>query len=85
MSFLHAVVERIRGRKCEKLVKRTGSEVALSAGVEAGVTTLKDKYLFKMVLSENKRYRRNHQFLIVHDVPWLMQSITNTVQNAAIH
>ena len=36
MSFLHAAVERIRGRKCEKLVKRTGNEVALSAGVEAG-------------------------------------------------
>ncbi len=33
---MHAAVEKIRGRKCEKLVKRTGNEINLSAGVEAG-------------------------------------------------
>jgi uncharacterized protein YdgA (DUF945 family) len=36
MNFLHTAVERIRGRRCEKLVKRTGNEVTLSAGVEVG-------------------------------------------------
>lgn len=36
MNFLHDAVERIRGRKCEKLVKRIGTEVTLSVGVEAG-------------------------------------------------
>lgn len=36
MSFFHAALESIKGRKCEKLVKRTGNEVSLSAGVEAG-------------------------------------------------
>jgi hypothetical protein len=37
MSFLHAAVEKIKGKKCEKLVKRSGNEVALSAGLEVGV------------------------------------------------
>lgn len=37
MSLLHAAVEKIKGRRCEKLVKRIGNEVALSAGVEVGV------------------------------------------------
>ena len=36
MNFLNAAVGRIKGRKCEKIVKRIGSEVSLSAGVEAG-------------------------------------------------
>jgi hypothetical protein len=36
MSFLQAAIEGIRGKKCEKLVKLTGNEVSLSAGVEAG-------------------------------------------------
>lgn len=36
MSFLHAAVEWVKGRRCEKLVKRIGNEVSLSAGVEAG-------------------------------------------------
>ena len=37
MSLLHAAVEKIKGKRCEKLVKRIGNEVALSAGVEVGV------------------------------------------------
>ena len=37
MNLLHAAVERIKGKRCEKLVKRIGNEVALSAGVEVGV------------------------------------------------
>ncbi len=36
MSLLRAAVEKIKGRRCEKLVKRIGNEVAISAGVEAG-------------------------------------------------
>jgi hypothetical protein len=36
VSFLHAAVEKMKGKKCEKLVKRTGNEVSLSAGIEAG-------------------------------------------------
>jgi hypothetical protein len=37
MSLLRAAVEKIKGRRCEKLVKRIGNEVALSAGLEVGV------------------------------------------------
>ena len=36
MSFLQAAADWIRGRKCEKLVKTTGNEVSLSAGLDAG-------------------------------------------------
>jgi len=35
MNFLHPAVKMIRGRRCEKLVKRTGSEITLSTSVEA--------------------------------------------------
>jgi hypothetical protein len=37
MNFLHSAVEKIKGRGCEKMVKRIGNEVVLSAGVEVGV------------------------------------------------
>jgi hypothetical protein len=36
MSFLHSAVDKIKGTRCEKLVKRIGNEVSLSAGVEVG-------------------------------------------------
>jgi hypothetical protein len=36
MNFLRNAVEKIRGRGCEKLVRRTGSEITLSTSVEAG-------------------------------------------------
>ena len=45
---------------------------------------LKRQILIQNGIIENKRYRKNHQFLIVLDVIWLMQSITNTVRNVAI-
>lgn len=36
MNFLHAAIEKIRVRRCEKLVKRTGNEVTLSVGLDVG-------------------------------------------------
>ena len=36
LNFLHVAVSRIRGRRCEKLVKRTGNEINLSADMDAG-------------------------------------------------
>jgi len=36
MNFLRNAVEKIRGGRCEKLVKRSGSEITLSTSVEAG-------------------------------------------------
>jgi hypothetical protein len=37
MNFLHLAVEMIKGRRCEKLVKRSGNEITLSTGVEVGI------------------------------------------------
>ena len=37
MSLLHSAVELIIGRRCKKLVKRTGNEITLSTGIDAGV------------------------------------------------
>jgi hypothetical protein len=37
MSLLDSAVELIIGRRCKKLVKRTGNQITLSTGIDAGV------------------------------------------------
>jgi hypothetical protein len=34
MNFLYSALERIKGRKCEKLVQRIGNEIILSTSVD---------------------------------------------------